>query len=84
MRTEGAPKRPDQWLTDAELPDDVAAHVDALIAHGVVIDTIIYDPARLPLGNLPSGLAVVTRPLADSTGRLHMPDLLAAALADIV
>ena len=63
---------------------DVAAHVDALIAHGVVIDTIIYDPARLPLGNLPSGLAVVTRPLADSTGRLHMPDLLAAALADIV
>lgn len=63
---------------------DVAAHVEALVAHGVVVDTIVYDPERLPLGAVPKGLSVVTRPLADKTGRLHMPDLLAAALADLV
>lgn len=62
---------------------DVAAHVDALVAHGVVIDTIVYDPARLPLGTLPRELRVLTRPLADATGRLHTPDLLAAALSDL-
>ena len=59
---------------------DVAAHVDALLAHGVVLDTVIYDPAGIPLGRLPRGLEVIARPLADSTGRLHTPDLLAEAL----
>jgi hypothetical protein len=49
---------------------------------GVVIDAVLHDPARLSLGDgkLPE---VVTASLADSSGRLHVSALLAAALKDL-
>ena len=57
-------------------------HISALANHGVVIDAVLHDPARLPLGEgkCPE---VVTASLADSSGRLHVSELLAEALMDL-
>ena len=61
---------------------DVAAHVEALLAHGVEVDVVVCDTAALPLGS-PSA-AVVDRRLARPGGLAHDPARLAAALEDLV
>ena len=59
---------------------DVAAHVEALHAHGVTVDAVLHDPRTLAIGN-----AVVEQAeLADSTGRLHDPVKLGLALRDLL
>ncbi len=61
---------------------DVAAHVDALRAHGLDVDVVLCNPGSLPRGLL--DVECVERPVArhDSVG--HDPALLAAALAELV
>ena len=58
---------------------DVAAHVEALTAHGVDVDVVLCDPAALPVGMLRT--PCVERPLAD--GMAHDPVLLAEALSTV-
>jgi uncharacterized cofD-like protein len=62
---------------------DVARHVEALRAHGVEVDVVVHDPAHLALGDVGEVL-VVGAPLADASGRLHDPVLLADALQRLV
>jgi len=61
---------------------DVAAHVDALRAHGLDIDAVLCQPDSLPLGRL--DVECIQRPVARPDGTGHDPDLLAAALADLL
>lgn len=61
---------------------DVAAHVDALVAHGVTPDVVVCDPARIDIGDL--GIRAVTVDLADPDGWAHDPAKLARSLADLV
>ena len=64
---------------DAEtLGFDVAAHLEALTAHGVCVDFVIYDPAFIEVGDLP--IAGLETPLASRSGGVHDPLLLGAAL----
>ena len=58
-------------------------HVSTIFAHGVPLDIVVHDPARLPLGG-PVNIEVATRSLADRTGRLHEAELLAAALSSLL
>jgi len=61
---------------------DVAAHVEALVAHGVEPDVVLCDTTRLPLGRL--SRPWVDLPLAKAGGRGHDPAKLASALLDLV
>jgi len=61
---------------------DVAAHVDALRAHGIEVDVVLYHPGALPLGRL--DVRGVGRPVARPDGLAHDPAKLAVALADLV
>jgi uncharacterized cofD-like protein len=61
---------------------DVAAHVDALTAHGVDVDVVLCDPAAMPLGMLT--VPHVERPLARADSGAHDPAALATALADLL
>jgi uncharacterized cofD-like protein len=61
---------------------DVAAHVEALTAHGVDVDMVLCDPACLPVGMLRT--PCVERRLARADGLGHDPVLLAEALAHLV
>jgi uncharacterized cofD-like protein len=62
---------------------DVAAHVDALAAHGIDVDVVVADDAAISLGRL--GVPVVVRPLARADGGPgHDPERLAAVLAGLV
>ncbi len=60
---------------------DVAAHVAALIAHGIRPDVVLADPAKIALGRVDSGVELVAGALAARNGLVHDEDLLAAALA---
>lgn len=61
---------------------DAAAHVEALVAHGVRPDLLLWDPASLPLGNPP--VPVREAPLGDEAGGAHDPSKLAAALQKLI
>jgi uncharacterized cofD-like protein len=61
---------------------DVAAHVDALEAHGLDIDVVLCHPDSLPLGRL--DVECVQRPVARPDGTGHDPALLAAALQSLL
>jgi uncharacterized cofD-like protein len=61
---------------------DVAAHVDALRAHGLDIDVVLCQPDSLPMGVL--DVECVQRPVAHPDGTGHDPALLAAALQDLL
>jgi uncharacterized cofD-like protein len=61
---------------------DVARHVLALRSHGVEVDYVLRDAAAMPLGHV-AGVHVVDWPIAAATGRLHDPDRLAEALAEL-
>ena len=61
---------------------DVAAHVTALGAHGVVVDDVLADPACIPLGAVE--LRMAEGSLARPNGLAHDPVRLAAALSGLV
>ncbi len=61
---------------------DVAAHVDALRAHGLAVDVVLYHPGALPLGRL--DVQGVGRAIARPDGLAHDPARLAVALADLI
>ncbi len=61
---------------------DVAAHVDALLAHGLEVDVVLCHPGALPLGGVSA--RVVERPVARDGSAAHDPALLAVALSDLV
>lgn len=61
---------------------DVAAHVDALAAHGLDPDVVLADTAAVPLGD-PS-VPTVERDLIDPATGAHDPAKLARALADLM
>ncbi|HEX7167625.1 MAG TPA: uridine diphosphate-N-acetylglucosamine-binding protein YvcK [Acidimicrobiales bacterium] len=62
---------------------DVAAHVDALLAHGVVPDLVLYDDRSIPVGVLDVPGKAVTLAI-DEIASAHDPVQLAKALADLV
>jgi uncharacterized cofD-like protein len=61
---------------------DVAGHCEALMAHGIEPDVVLYDPAALAVGVLP--VEGVAADLAVANGLAHDPAKLAAALAELV
>ncbi|HSH23506.1 MAG TPA: 2-phospho-L-lactate transferase CofD family protein, partial [Acidimicrobiales bacterium] len=61
---------------------DAAAHVEALLDHGVEIDAVLCDPRFVPTRPLP--VPVHHRELADPDSRAHDPARLAGALADLL
>jgi uncharacterized cofD-like protein len=60
---------------------DVAAHVHALVAHGIEIDVVLAAEGALPLGDPP--VPVVLAPVSGAEGR-HDPERLATALCDLI
>jgi uncharacterized cofD-like protein len=58
---------------------DVAAHVDALTAHGLEIDVVLCHPGALPMGAV--HVPVVEAPVATADLAEHDPALLADALS---
>ncbi len=61
---------------------DVAAHVTALLDHGVRVDMVVADLAGIALGAVP--VPVVERDLARPNGLAHDPARLAAVLRSLV
>jgi len=61
---------------------DVSDHVEALLAHGLDVDVVLCDTARLPLGS--PRRPWVERALAGPSGRAHDPGRLAQALQDLL
>ncbi len=61
---------------------DVAAHVDALRAHGLDVDVVLHHRGGLPVGR--TNVPCVARPVAREDAAVHDPELLAAALEDLV
>ena len=61
---------------------DVAAHVDALRAHGLDVDIVLCHPGALPLGQVAA--ECLERPVGNDDLTAHDPVRLAAALADLV
>jgi uncharacterized cofD-like protein len=61
---------------------DVAAHVDALRAHGLEVDVVLCHPGSLPRGL--TDAPCVERLIANPDGSAHDPAQLAAALSDLV
>jgi uncharacterized cofD-like protein len=59
---------------------DAAAHVEALIRHGVEPDVVVCDPEQIALGAMPKGVRVVSRHVARAGGLVHDEHALAAAL----
>jgi uncharacterized cofD-like protein len=61
---------------------DVAAHLEALTAHGIEVDAVVYDDARIAVGDLGARKAVKRRLASPDNG--HDAAELATALADLV
>jgi uncharacterized cofD-like protein len=62
---------------------DVADHVRALLAHGIVPDAVLADPNGLPLGELPADIQVVVADVRRIDLVAHDPGRLAAQLAQL-
>jgi uncharacterized cofD-like protein len=60
---------------------DAAAHVAALRDHGILVDSVVHDPAGMPAG--PLDLPVVRAAVARPNGAAHDSDLLGAVLAKL-
>ncbi|HUO48223.1 MAG TPA: uridine diphosphate-N-acetylglucosamine-binding protein YvcK [Acidimicrobiales bacterium] len=61
---------------------DVAAHVTALLDHGVAVDVVVADASGIAMGEPP--VPVVELPLARPNGLAHDPARLAEALSALV
>jgi uncharacterized cofD-like protein len=59
---------------------DVAAHVAALVRHGVFPDVVVFDDRQIARGTMPIPIEVVARPVARRDGLMHDERALAAAL----
>lgn len=59
---------------------DGAAHVAALIRHGIHPHVVICDSEQIALGEIPTDIHVVERPVAREGGLVHDEHALAAAL----
>jgi hypothetical protein len=57
-------------------------HIEALVAHGVIVDSAVCDTSGLPLGH--PGVPIVDRRLARPNGLAHDPVKLASALSDLL
>jgi uncharacterized cofD-like protein len=62
---------------------DIAAHVEALTAHGVEVDVVLYDDGAIPTGDIAGGLHSVKARLTGE-GPGHDSARLATALSDLV
>lgn len=63
---------------------DVAAHVEAVMAHGVIPDVVVYDDRAIPVGEVPHPTRAVHAQLAaDDRAAAHDPGRLAEVLARI-
>lgn len=62
---------------------DVAAHVDALLAHGVEPDVVVADTSHIPAGDLSASVRLVRADLTDPAGG-HDPARLARTLQDLM
>ncbi len=60
---------------------DVGRHLDALLGHGVRVDTVVCDTTAMALGAV--SVPVVDVPLARPNGLAHDPGRLARVLADL-
>jgi uncharacterized cofD-like protein len=60
---------------------DVARHLEALLAHGVRVDTLVCDTTAMALGGVP--IPVVDVPLARPNGMAHDAGRLGAVLAEL-
>jgi uncharacterized cofD-like protein len=61
---------------------DVAAHVEALRAHGLEVDVVLHHRGALPVGR--TAVACVERQVAREGAAVHDPELLAAALQELL
>jgi uncharacterized cofD-like protein len=61
----------------------MADHVEALERHGVMVDVVLHDPARLSAGESIRP-RIVNALLADRSGRLHKAENLSEALAALL
>lgn len=61
---------------------DVAAHLDALLVHGIEPAVVVWDPAGMTGGAI--GVADVATALARADGSAHDPARLAKALLDLI
>jgi uncharacterized cofD-like protein len=61
---------------------DVAAHVDALRGHGLEVDVVLHHQGALPVGR--TAVPCVQGRVAREGTAVHDPDLLAAALEELV
>ncbi len=61
---------------------DVAAHVSALLAHGVEVDRVVCDSAAIEVGE--PAVPVIDVPLARPNGLAHDPVKLAQTLSDLL
>ena len=61
---------------------DVAAHVDALVGHGLEPDLVLYDPSTISATSCKR--RTIAAPLAAEGGLAHDPERLARALAALV
>lgn len=63
----------------------LADHVGALLAHDIPVDLVICPPGQAESsGRTVLGISVVERPVATSGGRVHDPELLGAALNEVL
>lgn len=60
---------------------DVAAHVDALVAHGVTPGVVVYDPEGLPVGCVDESVEAVAADVKSTIAPGHDPQRLAKVLA---
>ena len=63
---------------------DVAAHVQALLVHGIQPDVVLCDTGEIELGAVPDGIEVVDTKLTARQPAMHDESLLGAALSRLV
>ncbi len=63
---------------------DVAAHVRALVRHGIAFDVVLADTEALPMGDVVPGTRLVRAPVTGNRSAGHDPALLATQLSGLL
>jgi uncharacterized cofD-like protein len=63
---------------------DVAAHLQALLSHGVQPDVVLCDTTEIDLGDLPDGITILDTKLTSRQPAMHDESLLGTALSRLV